>query len=208
MHTSRNNALNALAAKFRNDHLRDTILAQLVGKGFLRPEDGGYRITDAGLKLCAGLHKDPEPKRPRYSLFGRNVNAPEALSKVHDSLPPPETCRYCGGRVDLVNNSVFYGGKEYGWPLAYRCSCCGARVGCHPDTDLPLGTLANEETMKARRAAHAAFDALWAGRPDARSRAYRALADAMGVRKAHISWFDVDECCRVVELCRSGMVLV
>ncbi len=208
MQISREKALNSLATKFKNDRLREAILAQLVGRGFLRPGDGGYRITGSGMKLCAGRWKEPDPKRPRYSMFGRDVNAPEALARVHDSLPPPEICRYCAGTVDLVNNSVFYGGKEYGWPLAYRCSCCGARVGCHPDTDLPLGTLANEETMKARRDAHAAFDVLWKGRTDARSHAYKALAKAMGMKKAHISWLDAEECRRIVELCRTGTVLL
>lgn len=145
-----------------------------------------------------------------YQLFGRTVNTPEAVARVkNDRLPAPETCRYCTGEIELVSNAEFYGGREYGWPLAYRCKCCGARVGTHPGTDIPLGTLADKATIKARRDAHDAFDPLWKGKTTwHRSRAYQALAQAMGMRFGHISWMDEAECRRVVELCRSGALQV
>src|SRR5574337_856173 len=79
-----------------------------------------------------------------YVLFGRTVNAPEAVARVKSGpLNAPGICRYCKGEVKLVNNAEFYKGREYGWPLAYYCSSCGARVGCHPGTDIPLGSLAD-----------------------------------------------------------------
>lgn len=143
-----------------------------------------------------------------YELFGRTVNAPDAVKRVKEALSVPETCRFCGGEVKLVNNSEFYKGREYGWPLAYACGGCGARVGCHPGTDIPLGTLADADTMRARQAAHAAFDRLWAGKTAwHRQQAYLALARALGVRAAHISWLDKDQCNRVVSLCRDGALL-
>ena len=136
------------------------------------------------------------------------LNAPEVLAKINDPLPAPTTCRFCGGAVALVNKAIFYGGREYGWPLAYACSCCGARVGCHPGTNIPLGTLADKATMRARNAAHAAFDPLWKGQGKGmRSNAYRALSKALG-KPAHISWMDVDDCCRVVELVASGKIRI
>lgn len=145
----------------------------------------------------------------KYELFGRTVNAPEAVARIKGDRPEaPETCRYCKGEVKLINNTEVYG-REYGWPLMYRCSGCGARVGTHPDTDIPLGTLADEATQKARKEAHAAFDSLWRGKtPWHRSQAYQALARAMGVRYAHISWMDANECKRVVSLCQSGALFV
>lgn len=149
-------------------------------------------------------------RRPRrYELFGRTVNTPEAIARVKDGLAAPESCRFCGGDVALVNNSSFYNGREYGWPLAYCCGKCGARVGCHPGTDIPLGTLADTDTMKARRAAHAEFDRLWAGKTAwHRKQAYQALSRALGVRSAHISWLDAAQCKRVVSLCRNGALTV
>jgi len=142
----------------------------------------------------------------RYELFGRSVNTPEAVGRVKgNALSPPEACRHCDAEVDLVNNAEFYGGREYGWPLAYRCKGCGARVGTHPGTDIPLGTLADSATVKARQAAHAAFDALWKGKSGwHRAQAYKALAKVMGMREAHISWMDEAECRRVITLCRCG----
>ncbi len=149
-------------------------------------------------------------RRRQYELFGRTVNAPDAVARVkNDVLPAPTVCRFCSGEVKLVNNAEFYGGREYGWPLAYRCACCGARVGTHPGTDFPLGTLADEQTMKARMAAHEAFDSLWKGKgPLRRAMAYKALAKAMCMRFAHISWMDATECHRVVVLCRTGSLQI
>ena len=136
------------------------------------------------------------------------LNAPEVLAKITDPLPAPTTCRYCGHTVELVNNASFYGGRSYGWPLAYACLCCGARVGCHPGTNIPLGTLADKPTMKARAAAHAAFDPLWKGQGKGmRRKAYQALSKALG-KPAHISWMDQEDCCRVVELVTAGMIQV
>ena len=141
------------------------------------------------------------------NVLGYAINAPEVVARVKDYLPAPESCRFCGGHVDLVSNAMFYGGREYGWPLAYACGACGARVGCHPGTDIPLGTLADKATMQARRAAHAAFDPLWKDKgPGMRSRAYRALSRAMGKAAAHISWLDVEESQQVIELVRAGKV--
>lgn len=144
----------------------------------------------------------------KYELFGRTVNSPDAVARVKgDRAEAPATCRYCEGEVKLINNVEVYG-REYGWPLMYRCCACGARVGTHPETDIPLGSLADEATQKARKEAHAAFDSLWRGKtPWHRSEAYKALARAMGVRFAHISWMDRKECERVVDLCRSGAVV-
>lgn len=145
------------------------------------------------------------PVRQVYVRDGRTVNDPQSVARVKDSLPVPESCRFCSGRVDLVNNAAFYGGREFGWPLAYACSECGARVGCHPGTDIPLGTLADKETILARRAAHAAFDPLWQNKgPGTRARAYRDLSKAMGRKAAHISWMDAADCLQVVKLVQSG----
>ncbi len=136
------------------------------------------------------------------------INAPEVVARIKDALPAPTTCRFCNGTVELVNNSIFYG-REYGWPLAYACSCCGARVGCHPGTDIPLGTLADKATMTARKAAHAAFDPLWKGKgPGARSRAYKALSKALGTDAAHISWMDATDCLKIVDLIAAGKLAV
>lgn len=133
------------------------------------------------------------------------VDLPHVVNRVTDPLPPPTSCSFCGGEVHLVNNGKFYGGREFGWPLAYACRC-GARVGCHPGTTIPLGTLADRATQEARKRAHQAFDPLWQDKgPGMRRRAYLALQKALGKDKAHISWMNIDECTQVVKVCQEGL---
>jgi hypothetical protein len=82
----------------------------------------------------------------------------KALARVTDRLEPPTRCDYCQGEVELASNARLYGGTEYGkWPYVYLCTGCGASVGLHPHTDLPLGTLADAETKAARKAGKAWF---------------------------------------------------
>lgn len=135
----------------------------------------------------------------------RTVNNRRAVDRVAHKIAPPETCIYCNGEVHLVSNARFYG-KEIGWPLAYVCSC-GARVGCHPETSIPLGTLADKATSAARSAAHQAFDPLWRGKGrEVRTRAYAALAEAMGAGSpGHISMMTIADCTKLVRVCMAGL---
>lgn len=145
-----------------------------------------------------------------YELFGRTVNLPEAVARVKgDAASVPDTCRYCKGDVKLVNNAEFYKGREYAWPLAYCCSSCGARVGCHPGTDIPLGSLADGPTMQARREAHDAFDRLWRGKtPGTVLRPTRLSPRPWGVASLILTGWMCKECKRVVSLCQSGALFV
>lgn len=119
-----------------------------------------------------------------------------AVAKVRDRVPVPDVCPHCGGTVALVNNSVIYGGQAYGrWPWAYLCSGCNAYVGTHPETDLPLGTLATKPIREARKRAKEQFNSFWQGKMS-RSKAYSRLAGAMGIppEKCHFAWFDIAQC--------------
>lgn len=134
------------------------------------------------------------------------VDLPHRIAQVSDRIPAPETCHLCGGVVSLVNNARFYGGREYGWPLAYACHSCHARVGCHRGTTIPLGTLANKEMMEARQKAHEAFDPYWKGLGlGARRRAYRRLARATCIENPHISWLGIEDCMKVISACQRGI---
>lgn len=115
-------------------------------------------------------------------------------------LEPPKVCRYCGGSVRLVRNDAVYGSLRGRWPYLYWCQACGARVGVHPRTELPLGTLADGALQRARRLAHLALDGLWMGRMTTRSRAYRLLSRKLGVPadECHIGMFEAAMCERVV----------
>ncbi|MNF67309.1 hypothetical protein D3C84_491190 [compost metagenome] len=119
-----------------------------------------------------------------------------ALKRVKNPLPTPTVCRYCAGQVELVNNSAIYR-REYGdWPFAYRCSDCDAYVGLHPDTDVPLGTLANPQLRAARNKSKAAFHARMKKMGLSRTLAYQWLAGRMGISidQCHFGWFELEAC--------------
>lgn len=112
-----------------------------------------------------------------------------ALSRVKDPLPVPTKCPHCNGAVTLEKNSVVYRGKTYGdWPYVYVCLACPdlSYVGLHPNTDLPLGTLANRATRDARKAGKPVFNKLVAlvGRDEA----YRLLQQELKLSRADCHW--------------------
>lgn len=133
-----------------------------------------------------------------------------ATQRVKQPLPAPEGCPHCGAAVEIVNNAEIYGGQPFGqWPWAYLCRGCRAYVGMHPFTSIPLGTLANEATRRARKAAKMPFETWRQTRAVPRSEAYRTLADRLHipVEECHFAWFDVKTCERAkhiaIELLRT-----
>lgn len=121
----------------------------------------------------------------------------KALKRVDNPLPAPTVCRYCSGQVSLVSNSVIYKGRSYGnWPYAYLCSGCWAFVGLHPETDIPLGTLANNALRSSRNRSKAAFHDYMSKTGMSRAQAYRWLAEQMHVElgECHFGWFEQAQC--------------
>lgn len=134
----------------------------------------------------------------------------------------PPICPYCGRAAELQDSAMLYDGRSFGavwvcpgWPA------CDAYVGCHKDTDRPLGRLANKELRELKKQAHAAFDPIWKARyfrkrredPSyvkgmARGGRYKRLAELMGIPKTecHIGMFDIDRCRLAIEICRSGQL--
>lgn len=120
-------------------------------------------------------------------------------------------CIECGSLARPVTGEAIYPHRPDLHEKPFYLCACGAYVGCHPGTSIPLGKPAGPETRSARSQAHAVFDALWkrkAERGDcgfgkARGKAYRWLAEQLGIdpTDCHISWFDAATCRRVVEVC-------
>lgn len=147
--------------------------------------------------------------RESYLWRGTLVNAATAVGRVSDIVAPPTACHLCNGAVALVDKAKFYGGRSFGWPLAYECCACKARVGCHHGTDIPLGSLADRQTTAARSAVHAVFDPIWQGKGrDARRRAYSSLARALGIESAHISWLNATQCYEAIRVIEAGYVSI
>ena len=121
-----------------------------------------------------------------------------------------EICRYCGGRIRLVPVETVYGASTQRLGLAgeklYQCQNCGARVGCHRGTTRPLGSVANEMLRLKRKETHQVFDAWWKARHMTRTQAYKWLSEQFGLAReqAHIGGFEMDQCQRVIDLCREN----
>ncbi len=105
--------------------------------------------------------------------------------RTYGTRPPP--CPFCGAAPRLTNNR-----------RSWECSNddCDASVGCHPQSTIPLGTLADRDTRKARVRTHHLFDMLWTGGRMTRKEAYTLLAESMqlDVDAAHIGKFDLGQC--------------
>lgn len=130
-----------------------------------------------------------------------------ALKRVKNPLPTPTACRYCAGHVELVNNAEIYGRCYGDWPYAYLCRDCKSYVGLHPDTDIPLGTLATAALRKDRNLSKDMFHQFKAKRGFTRSLAYEWLAAQMGIPigECHFGWFDQDECGTALRVCVDAM---
>jgi hypothetical protein len=128
-----------------------------------------------------------------------------ATAKVKDPMPAPEKCNCCGSEaIEIVENSAVYNGKTYGkYPWVYLCNDCRAYVGLHPFTNIPLGTLANEEMRAARKRAKSLFIELYESGDIIRDEAYARLAKKLGIDEAacHFAMFDVSLCERVEAAC-------
>ncbi len=113
----------------------------------------------------------------------------------------PRNCPFCNSRVSIVDSAKIYG-RSYGF--IYLCSAypnCDARVGCHPGTIKPLGTLADKELRRWRSLAHRQFDPLWQlGVFKTRDAAYKWLSKTMKLplRNTHIAMFNIRQCQRAI----------
>lgn len=130
----------------------------------------------------------------------------KALKRVKDPLPVPTLCRYCKAPVKIARHAEIYGGREYGdWPFVYLCtnSDCGAYVGIHDGTDIPVGTLADRPLRVARKYSKGQFYKLMRQQDWSRDKAYEWLAKHMGlpVEETHFGWFDLDQCGKAGDLC-------
>ncbi len=130
----------------------------------------------------------------------------KAIARVKNVIPAPIKCHICGGNsIAIVHHEKIYGRAYSEWPWCYRCDNCGAYVGMHPFTNIPLGTLADVETREARKRCKPAFENLWRGNNAkmTRSQAYQWLADKLSipVNECHFGWFSKDMCELAKQVC-------
>lgn len=127
-----------------------------------------------------------------------------AIDKVKEHLPPPSKCPYCTStNIGVKHHKEVYGRQYSNWPWLYACNVCGARTGMHEGTNLPLGTLADEETRDARNYCKEFFEILWKSGAMPRQRAYAMLAKRLGIKREECHWgyFSAGMCYKAKEIC-------
>lgn len=120
----------------------------------------------------------------------------KAMARVKNPLPAPTECRFCQSHVRVATHQEVYGRDYSDWPWVYLCDNCGAYVGIHPFTNIPLGTLADKATRDARKNCKKPFEAIWRSGLMRRSEAYIWLAAQLNipVGECHFGWFDIRRC--------------
>jgi hypothetical protein len=113
-------------------------------------------------------------------------------------------CPYCSKQSKRVGGDLIYPHRpDLSEKQFWYCHECSAYVGCHPNTAVPLGSLANAELRTARSKVHATFDPIWKSGTRTRSEAYAWLSEQIGVatEKCHIGMFDLATCERALAAC-------
>lgn len=117
-----------------------------------------------------------------------------ATARVKDPIPVPTECRYCAGEVKVAHHDEVYGTAYGSWPWLYRCSDCDARVGMHPFTNIPLGTLADTELRARRIEVKRLFQMICETRRKRwdRTRGYQEMSQALGIpaKDTHFGLFE------------------
>ena len=110
-------------------------------------------------------------------------------------------CPYCGKPAVMATGDEVYSQRlDLDEKRFWCCWPCDARVGCHPGTRNPLGTLANAPLRRLRNQVHALFDPFWKRarkqRGKERRAAYARLANDLGIpsSECHVAHFDADRC--------------
>lgn len=110
-------------------------------------------------------------------------------------------CPYCNKKAVKVTGKAIYPNNRTLYSKGFwHCKPCGAYVGCHDGTDIPLGTLADGATRRARHEAHKVFDRIWKDGYMSRSEAYFLMSCKLFVREFHIGDCDVAMCAKVIAI--------
>jgi len=108
-------------------------------------------------------------------------------------------CPYCNKSAAWVPNEQVYGkryGKSY---MCYWCKNCDAYVGCHQNSKVALGIMANRELREWRIKVHGYIDPLWKTGRMNRREVYQKLADHFG-KIIHIGESDLETCKKILEI--------
>lgn len=112
-------------------------------------------------------------------------------------------CCGCKKKVNavLVEGYDIYPHREDLWDKKfYQCEC-GLYVGCHPNSERPLGCMATKEIKKARQKIHKILDPLWENKGKGkRTKLYKRLSDKLGYEYHTAGIRDIEEAGKIYKL--------
>lgn len=113
-------------------------------------------------------------------------------------------CPYCFNDALLRKGELIpdFIGNFHSQKYYWICFNCNAWVGCHKNTKIPYGRLANKSLRSLRRELHHIFDTIWKSGSLTRSGAYSWLADKLSfpIRECHIGLFNEDICTQAISI--------
>lgn len=100
-------------------------------------------------------------------------------------LKPPNFCDSCKSlNIKLLIDKI----NRPEWPYFYGCLDCKASVGCHLNTNNPLGLMATTKTKRLRAKLHFLLDLIWKNNYLSRTETYIWLANELNIdTEIHIS---------------------
>ena len=121
----------------------------------------------------------------------------------------PPICPYCFAPAEQVTGKDIYPHRHDLKLVAFwQCKPCDAYVGCHKDTNKPLGRLADKELRGWKQETHRAFDPIWQMGDTPRTKAYEWLAEQLNIPygECHIGNFDIETCRAAIKTCKQYKV--
>lgn len=145
----------------------------------------------------------PPPPDPLHDpITGTGTTRVSARVPIPAPASAPKRCQ-CGAGAVLRDTRQVWPSLRPVQPL-WLCSRypeCDSYVRCHPDTTVPMGSLAGPRLRKLRGKAHEVFDPLWreGGAVIDRGMAYVIAGRVMGIEDLHIGQMSERQCLRFIE---------
>lgn len=117
------------------------------------------------------------------------------------------SCAECGSIPNIAGGLWIYPHRlDLADKYYYLCHC-GAYVGCHKGSTIPLGSPCGNETREARIIAHSVFDKIWKQGTMTRKEAYKWLSSMTDIpkKRCHIGMMNLNEANLVISICKDKL---
>lgn len=172
--------------------------------------DGVIEVGTCDLPLCSACTDSPEDGKD-FCPDHAPVAKQKGRAAKRGSVPMVDPiCVECTAMAEPVDSAVIYPHRpDLHGRVMFLCSC-GAYVGAHPGTDVPLGYPAGPETRRLRSQVHKLLDPLWEAKMkrdglrkgQAREDGYTWLAAQLHLARedTHVSHFTAAVCRQAIAI--------